>query len=1264
MFKKSLLLLLSGAGLSASAQQNDVVSFYRNGADRVLGGISQYPVQSGILYNRAFPFSEAVRNPLEPNNPETFAQSVHEMEMALISPGQSVNPKKLCRNYRQKSLYGDLHLLAYFTLVDEVDTGRIRDSSLVLNNGFFQFFPGPGKETPFRSTEKTAAVLMAAGPLETGKSYQVQFPANIAIGKQFLLPLAARFRVAEGNWQDIPQGGSISLIFNQEGSHEIEIEISWSGGIVRNYRQNLLAQITGDCTHPEFFRRSDDCPDWQSHPDYSPSWPPSPVSASIPFGGINGKGEVWHYLRSGNNSQPSSPQLSNPIIFVEGIDFGDERNGRVIYGKYLSYLPTSGGVSSVHLGAQLRNQGNDLIILNFPDGRNPANVAAGTANQGIDGGTDYIERNAMVLVKLIQQVNSQLQPGSRKVTVVGSSMGGLIARYALAYMEKNAASTGTHHCGLFISQDAPHLGANIPVGLQQLIRNLAKINLSQAEEAWDGLLTPAASELLINHAAHGENTLHHDSRSQFLQNMEQNGLPGSKGWPKDPGLRMASISNGTASGYRINGSANPVSPVAGGNEMLSFSLRINNPSIIGFAMAIFDDGYSLGPNAFLLTGKMEWKSRYTPEQNASANTFSFGFGTSLLNQSLDLYTENCNWQAWDEGISTDASPGGRSNTTDILADQVRIGMQHSNYLLRLHLEKADQFHCFIPVKSALAFRWNSSGLKNLGENLGERNLVCTGETPFHDYLCSNGNDDHIRLTNEAVNFVYKQLNYTPPSGGVNYPAEINGPRAVSSGSQSDFSALYQGSLQFRTSWSISATEGISASVINPFSTSCKVSVSSGQGQEDGFFMLRLTTEVKSLNGDWICAGSKTMKVNVRKIQYAGSIQVSCQTNLPKGCYFKLLSATPDYSTLSNGVTGNGFEWQVSRYADTDFGNSCWNNSLTINPSGLGFAGEQKAYINLLYNASGGIGNVFGYYARIRNKMRIPNPDFGAPGEPQFLDLYGPWKLRQLQTEVLSGNCPVCPGALIVNPAEPVKHTDDEVLVQIPGDVPLPAQLVLTDGSGIKIREYRVNHTSQLLSLESLDPGMYRILLESGEIRLITEFWFRESTQEQLLASPSLLIKDLHKEVRIRILDEHYLEEGSGSYRAILKNQGNGEIISWSGSLQEFGQDIHHLENGNYLLELNNGLRTVSCSFEILPSIENQIFLYPNPASLEILTGISGTEPQENAFIRILNPQGNVVKLSAWDEKQTLLQINNLDPGLYLLQFINGNNPRNIWFRKE
>ena len=90
---------------------------------------------------------------------------------------------------------------------------------------------------------------------------------------------------------------------------------------------------------------------------------------------------------------------------------------------------------TVHVGDSLLKLGYDLVILDLPDG----------------GG--YIERNAMVCIEVINELNRILQKNcsEHKIYVVGPSMGGQITRYALAYMEQNHninTNNGEHNCCL------------------------------------------------------------------------------------------------------------------------------------------------------------------------------------------------------------------------------------------------------------------------------------------------------------------------------------------------------------------------------------------------------------------------------------------------------------------------------------------------------------------------------------------------------------------------------------------------------------------------------------------------------------------------------------------------------------------------------------------------------------------------------------------------------------------------------------------------
>ena len=58
---------------------------------------------------------------------------------------------------------------------------------------------------------------------------------------------------------------------------------------------------------------------------------------------------------------------------------------------------------------------------------------------------------------------------------MGYSMGGLVARYALAYMEDRNIN---HDTRLYISVDTPHQGANVPVGLQAMFKHFIHLSFN------------------------------------------------------------------------------------------------------------------------------------------------------------------------------------------------------------------------------------------------------------------------------------------------------------------------------------------------------------------------------------------------------------------------------------------------------------------------------------------------------------------------------------------------------------------------------------------------------------------------------------------------------------------------------------------------------------------------------------------------------------------------------------------------------------------
>jgi hypothetical protein len=184
------------------------------------------------------------------------------------------------------------------------------------------------------------------------------------------------------------------------------------------------------------------------------------ITATVPYLDQAGTGRAYVYLA------PGHAQLTNPVLAVEGFDIDNSMDWDELY----TLLNQEGVVES------LRTRGYDAVVLDFTDA------------------TDYVQRNTFVFTELLQQVEDAIDPAAT-VAVVGASMGGLVARYGLAWLESSGIP---HRARTFISYDAPHAGANIPLGLQHWTDFFAGQS-TDAAYFRDRLNRPAARQMLAYH---------------------------------------------------------------------------------------------------------------------------------------------------------------------------------------------------------------------------------------------------------------------------------------------------------------------------------------------------------------------------------------------------------------------------------------------------------------------------------------------------------------------------------------------------------------------------------------------------------------------------------------------------------------------------------------------------------------------------------------------------------------------------------------------
>lgn len=167
--------------------------------------------------------------------------------------------------------------------------------------------------------------------------------------------------------------------------------------------------------------------------------------------------------------------FDKPVIIVEGFD----PDGSLTINE-LKYRFSENDFRQI-----LKAYGYDLVYVDF------------TNNSAL------IENNAKVLEAVINKVNQE-KSGNAPNHVIGFSMGGLIARWCLRDMEERSLD---HEVENYFSYDAPHQGANLPLGLQYLFNEIVRdlpylkwLNIGDFGDIANANESPAAKQMLVTKA--------------------------------------------------------------------------------------------------------------------------------------------------------------------------------------------------------------------------------------------------------------------------------------------------------------------------------------------------------------------------------------------------------------------------------------------------------------------------------------------------------------------------------------------------------------------------------------------------------------------------------------------------------------------------------------------------------------------------------------------------------------------------------------------
>lgn len=380
-----------------------------------------------------------------------------------------------------------------------------------------------------------------------------------------------------------------------------------------------------------------------------------------------------------------------------------------------------------------------------------------------NNGIDDIKRNAALFMEALDKVNSTAYRNANASpnVVMGISMGGLVARYALRKMEMQSKD---HKTWKYISIDSPHKGANVPVGLQAAVRHLSSLDfklffisifklsdIPMVNNALQVLNSTAAKQMLIynvNNTGKGyDNSVH----NAFLAEYEQMGFPQK--------CQNVAISNGNSSGTQL---FPPGSPLVDINyrytltfiqEFLNILLSSNafTSSVIYGVISV-----SNYPKLYLniIPGKTQLGAYININAiNSAANSQVYNGAIKfhkkilwLINSSVTLTSSNLKTQSG--MLPIDGIAGG---LIDIESYMDELPSSFQKFI------KQTQF-CFIPRGSALALSdWDT----NRTANLQRKDLFALNKTDF-EYTAMPITDPESHVTFDAVKqYVINQLKDKP-----------------------------------------------------------------------------------------------------------------------------------------------------------------------------------------------------------------------------------------------------------------------------------------------------------------------------------------------------------------------------------------------------------------------------------------------------------------------------------------------------------------------
>jgi hypothetical protein len=416
--------------------------------------------------------------------------------------------------------------------------------------------------------------------------------------------------------------------------------------------------------------------------------------------------------------------LRKPLIIAEPFDMSATLKVATAYN--LDYI-----ISQVpDMKAFIEAMGYDVVYVNY------------------NNGLDDIFRNAELLKEAIRRVNAAKDKTLNTPNVViGVSMGGLVARYALSSMEKEGEE---HDVWKYISLDAPHKGANLPLGLQAMVRHVESLMQEYGSGSNGDILSQlfgvvnatATKQMLVYHCTSGgsiDNSVHNTFQAKY----------DAMGFPKK--CQNIAVSNGALQGNLL---FNPYVEIF--NYQPDMGELMDFVDVKGWEQALINlglllaDMFTFGAHSF----KAEFSVHALPDKKVSNIYNGYAYFRKYFLFGIFRKTYHLTQQSLDSEASMLPLDGaaGSFNKFD-------LGGQGSNDAkvdtLLEHFKKKE--FTFVPTGSALALsNWDTM----LNTNFSGRDFYAEGLTEFEEIMVTADNKKHPNFAHAAA-FLARHL-VSPP----------------------------------------------------------------------------------------------------------------------------------------------------------------------------------------------------------------------------------------------------------------------------------------------------------------------------------------------------------------------------------------------------------------------------------------------------------------------------------------------------------------------